>query len=450
MFGPIFVRLCASWLLLAGLTWPVPAAAGPTPATTPIPPSWSSFTSMGSTLLVGNPSCHQFNTPSQEAAGKQPQAVRRPRGILYRGLCAGVGTNGKILFNLFSTYAFPGGTWSGWQAVSGVSTLASDPGCAGPNYWDEAHWLFSVCAARTTGGRMAVYLYDGGGFEGELLLPAMIASTPSCATDLSYNPVSGYPYPGSVDTGWTVVCVARTANGALALAQYNYGYVDSAGGSIRQAPWRTGSWSVSVTLPSNGPAYSPPSCVEFDNTGGWCAWLTPGNQMSGAFIVPKNQKNYTDPDYEWGPAANLGGTLTHPPNCEFYYGALSGAGVTCFGTGENSNLYGNVYFVNPTLSPPKYQWTGWLGRIGGLVNGYSCVNAGDGNAIACGVTGLSNSGFYTNAFNSYNWQGWQQQGSGVYVGTPSCFEMSLAIVICSVHKADGTAASITGFNPASF
>jgi hypothetical protein len=363
-------------------------------------------------------------------------------------LCAGVGIDGKIIFNTFAlsqTAKGANGTWSGWKAVNPVSTLASDPRCAGPNVYDTAN-EFSVCAARTTGGKMAVYLYDAVGFEGEVVLPAYIASTPSCATDLLWN--GDGTLAGFAGTAWTVVCVARTPNGALALAQYDYGYVDPSGHSVRQAPWRAGSWAVSVTTPPDGPVYSPVSCTEFNNNGGWCAWLTGGNQVSGAFIVPKNTTNYSQPDYTWGAPIDLGGTLVRPPDCTFDH-TYGNAGVTCFGIGENSSLYGNVYYID---NSNEYHWTGWLGGIGGLVEGSTCVDFGFGSEggsggpgfVFCGATSLSGAGFWTNVLDHGGWSGWTRQGTGIYVGTPSCFEVlgQSGEAMCVVHSADGTTASI--------
>jgi len=75
----------------------------------------------------------------------------------------------------------------------------------------------------------------------------------------------------------------------------------------------------------------------------------------------------------------------------------------------NSALYVNLYSGSDWAAS---SWGGWS-DFDGLVHGYSCAYYAAINqpiGIDCGVTGLVNSGFWTNVFNGTSWGGWVQQG----------------------------------------
>jgi len=124
------------------------------------------------------------------------------------------------------------------------------------------------------------------------------------------------------------------------------------------------------------------------------------------------------------------------------------AAIACFATGTNSALYVNLYSGSDWAAS---SWGGWS-DFDGLVHGYSCAYYAAINqpiGIDCGVTGLVNSGFWTNVFNGTSWGGWVQQGTGTYIGNPACFEVDKTVspagrAMCVVVQQNGRAASITG------
>ena len=358
---------------------------GAPPWVAPASAAWSDFVPMGNTPLVGNPSCARYAEGS--------------------ALCAAVGSGGKILFDFFN-----GKKWTGWKAEGKESVLSSDPSCTGSGIYDDTFYV--ICAARAATGKMAAYQYANGSYGGEVLIPLDIASAPSCA------PLAGL----QVAVG--VLCAARTSNGQLASA-FHYE-------SAWSAPWSQ--------FPLNTPVYSPIDCAPDNEGNAICAWLTVGNAVATAQL----QFNNSNGTLAWSGVLNLSGLFSSPPVC-------SDAGITgqvgCFATGSNSSMYGSEFAGGSfTLS----NWAGW-GGFSGIVHGYGCADYGfetQVEAYACGVTGLTNSGFWTSSLSGGSWSNWVQQGTDTYIGSPSCFALTRlvepGVVMCVVLKADGTTASITG------
>ncbi len=310
-------------------------------------------------------------------------------------ICGGIGPAGQLMFSTWN-----GSKWSAWTTVSVSATSA--PSCA------NAETGQAVCAVRNSALQMVAYEYAKGAISKPLTLTATLGSAPGC----------GYSNPDSV------VCAGRGPSGHLVSEEFNPGSV-----------WAATSWI------SHGASFVVDSSVSC--TGGGtadgdmiCGWVTTGT--AGAVAM------YNSHTSTWSIGLNLGGHLTNPPVC-------AGAGVltkaACFGTGTTSNLYINSYNGS---SWSTSAWSGWDG-LGGLVQGYSCAEYGlSSHQVnwACGVTGITNSGFWTNDYNGSSWSGWVQQGTETFIGSPSCFELDVEVkpgrVMCVLRQEDGQPVSIIG------
>ncbi len=367
--------------------------------------AWSGFTGMGATPLVGNPSCARY---SEGAA-----------------LCAGVGSNGTMLFDIYK-----GGSWHGWAALANAHAVASDPSCSGPGVEDAVN-DYVICAARTAAGDLVVDQYANGAFASELLVNAdgAIGSAPSCA------PLAGRS--GALG----VACMARTPTSQLVATLYRNSGAWSAGTNWKLLGLSPGS------SPSVLPVLSAPGCAP-DNVGDVvCAWLSVANAASTVAAV-QLQPSKSNGGVVWSATASLLGEGSNPPVCT---DAGAVGQVACFTTGTSSALYGNEFSGGAFTSA---HWAGWGGGFGGLVQAYSCADYGlhgGTTSYACGVVGLVNSGFWTNTLSHVGapWSGWVQQGTVTsFTGSPSCFalrrEVTPGQVMCVVPHGNGTTSSITG------
>ena len=133
--------------------------------------------------------------------------------------------------------------------------------------------------------------------------------------------------------------------------------------------------------------------------------------------------------------SNLGGTATNPPDCT--PGAINLV-VGCFATGTDSAMYGRQYNDGAWAIG---SWPGNWGSFGGVAQSYSCAGyatSASSVTYACGALGMTTSGFFTNEYSGGNWSGWVRQGTGTYIGTPSCFTLSTSVspakVMCVATK----------------
>ncbi len=324
-----------------------------------------------------------------------PSCATESPGVAF---CAAVGPGGKLMFARNIAY-----TWTPWTSAADVVTSA--PSCT------SAGQGFVVCAARSASLELIAYLDASGTVSPGVTAKVIIGSAPGCA------PVSG---------GAGVLCAARSPSGELVGALYN--------GS---GTWASTSWTVIKAVAST--VYSPVNCTMLGDVAGdvICAWLTKGSAVATRVFAQGTGK--------WGGENDLGGTATNPPVCtadglDIYVG--------CFATGTDSALFGNLYGPGPDNTIPV--WGGW-GSFAGLVHGYSCVDDGATAAtvaFACGVTGLIDSGFWTNEYNGSSWSGWVQQGTATFIGAPSCIVFNAAVtpvqVMCVATQQNGMAVSITG------
>jgi hypothetical protein len=324
-----------------------------------------------------------------------PSCASESPGAVF---CAAVGPGGKLMFARYIAF-----TWTGW--TSAAETVTSAPSCSSASLGNV------VCAARNASLEMITYFDASGTVSSGVVAPVIIGSAPGCA------PVS---------TSGGVLCAARSPSGALVAALYN-----------GNSTFSSADWSIIQAVAST--VYSPVNCALAGDLAGdlICAWLTKGSAVA--------TRVFSAGTATWAPEGDIGGTATNPPIC-----TASGLNIYigCFATGTNSALFGNLFGPGPIKGIPA--WGGW-GSFAGLVHGYSCVDD-DATAtsvtFACGVTGLIDSGFWTNEYNGSSWSGWVQQGTTTFIGAPSCLVLNSKVspvqVMCVITKQNGMAVSITG------
>jgi hypothetical protein len=123
------------WLVLAACLLPVHSTWA----------SWSGFVSMGTTVVIGDPSCTLLTE------GK--------------AICAARGLNQTMLVNEFS-----GTAWSGWKTIAGVIT--SSPSCTGDGLGNV------FCGAVNTTSVLAVAKFNGTAWSALTTVGGQLTSTP--------------------------------------------------------------------------------------------------------------------------------------------------------------------------------------------------------------------------------------------------------------------------------
>ena len=326
-------------------------------ATSPAWAAWSSFLTMGSTVVVADASC---------ATPKSGQIV-----------CAVRSLQNTLVVNIFN-----GTKWTGWTALPGVATaVTSNPGCAD----DGAGKV--ICGARGATSALVATVFNGTAFGSLTTAGGQITSAPSCA---------------ALSAG-KVVCVARSASGGLTSSVFN-GTAWSAFASITTpaysapgcAPDRAGnaiclfltntsavlaaryngtSWTPAINI--GGRASGEPICTEF-GVAGKVACFARGTDTA-LWGIQFNGGTWSTAGWSlWG---SLGGLVESKASCALLVGPSQ---IVCGVQGTvDGALYGNQY--NGTT------WLGWV-RVGGTILGTpACTKLASGKAL-CAVTGVNNQG----------------------------------------------------------
>ena len=320
-------------------------------------------------------------------------------------ICAAIGPGSQLMYNIWN-----GSQWRAWAFLPGVVTSA--PSCSGAGVGSNPSTGKVVCAARDGGLNLMAFLFTGGKpSAASVTVDVALGSAPSC-TPLSGNSVHS-----------AVLCAGRSPAGQLVAALY-----DGTG------TWTSASWTT--IAPKFYAVNSAVSCTEAGPSAGEaiCAWLTKGSAVEAALFNGK----------AWGAEVDLGGEATNPPACFGYFGYSAGAAY-CFVTGADSAMWNDLY------DPNANNWSGWS-TLYGQVHGFSCGLYGAEGIGACAVTGLTNSGFWTNEVALGLWGSWAQQGAGAYIGAPSCLWLNPGQgvrpeVLCVVTQENGQAASTLDVGP---
>ena len=304
-------------------------------------------------------------------------------------VCAALGSGSTMMVARFN-----GSTWGGWTHFSGV--LTTSPSCA------TIAAGRVVCASRNAGLQMVAYLFSGGTWTAPLVVQNDLTSAPSCAALASGK----------------AICAARSGSGGIVSAVY--------GGS----GWTSGSWT------------SAPFVSEALYSGIQCTTDTVGHAIC-AYLSRGSATTVREFGTAWSGGLNIGGTATRPPSCTE---AGVGGKVACFATGTNSELFGQA-FAGGSFTAAN--WGGYR-AIGGLVNAFSCTQDGQKAGLVryvCGVTALTDSGFYTSEYDGTFWSAFAARG-GTFIGAPNCFALNRSVtpgrVMCVLTTNATKAVSIVG------
>jgi hypothetical protein len=328
------------------------------------------------------------------ALESDPSCARESEGI---ALCAAIGPGSKI----FAT-RWNGTSWTAWFAPTG-GVMTSAPSCT------SAANNHVICAARNSGLQLTAFEETSNQYAPFISLGIGLRTAPSCTLLV-------------VGVG-KVLCAGPNSAGHLVGATY-----DGSGN------WSSASWTK--LAPVSAAAYSSVNCAPGGDATGEaiCVWLTTANATVAELF------NGT----AWNGQVNIGGNASNPPVCTGE-GNGGGSGVDCFTTGTNNELFVNAY---DGIGLSLGDWSGYA-PLGGEVGRFSCarfIQTGNVLNIACGVTALLDTGFDTDDYNA-GWGGYTRQGSGTYIGNPSCFAINLGTpgrVMCVVTQPNGQAASIIG------
>jgi hypothetical protein len=322
--------------------------------------TWSGFRSLGTTKVVGKPSCVQLGTDEV--------------------MCVAQSQQHTLMTNQFSKNA-----WSGWTNLSG--TVTSDPSCID----DGTGNVF--CGALSATNTLTGTLFNGKKWSSLTDSGGLIDSGPSCAL---------------LDAG-RVLCGARSQTGALTTSVFNgttWGKFSSQGSGLLNAPACTGDDHGNVICEANAMVNKATTTIAdlFDGAR-WQGVLT----LGGYFIDPPICM-----------AVGKKGTVEGGVAC-FVLGGNDAVWVNQFnGNGWNTGdwtswgqITGNVYpgayscalessdnivcgFINVQDSL-FYEQTftngGWTGynKVGGspFIAGPSCASFATGK-VMCVLIGLNN------------------------------------------------------------
>ena len=323
--------------------------------------TWSGFRSLGTTKVVGKPSCAQLSASEV--------------------MCLARSQTSTLMVNEFSN-----GAWSGWSDLSG--TVTSDPSCVN----DGSDTIF--CGATSATNTLTGTLFNGKKWSSLIDSGGLIASSPSCA----------FLHAGKV------LCGARSVSGALTTSVFNgtaWSKFSTQAAALLSAPACTGDGNGNVICEANAIVNGATNSIAnlFDGLK-WQGFLTlNGYFINRPFCLALGVKGSVEGevwcftlggnDVMWvdGFSGNgwSGGSwggwrqgitgLVYPDGASC---ALIAAGsIACgFANVQDSLLYANTWTGS--------NWTGYV-KVGGpaIIAGPSCTTLASGKAM-CVVVGLNN------------------------------------------------------------
>jgi len=333
------------WLVLVACLLPVHSAWA----------SWSGFVSMGTTVVIGDPSCTLLTD------GK--------------AICAARGLNQTLLVNEFN-----GSKWSGWTSIAGVIT--SNPSCTGDGLGNV------FCGAVSTTSALAVAKFNGTAWSALVPVGGQLTSTPSCTSFAAGK----------------VVCVARSITGGLTATVFNgasWGAFSNLAAKTTSAPSCTSngagdaicavlgitgteyntlvtrfngsSWNAFLNI--LGIATSDPDCID-DEKGGEVSCFARGTTTS---LYGNTFDGRSWSTTSWVGWEDLGGYVSKP-SCA----PVSSFNLVCavIGIADPTNALYVDQFNGAVWSP--------LERLGSTGIGTpSCTTLGNGKVL-CSIVGVNN------------------------------------------------------------
>lgn len=322
--------------------------------------TWSGFRSLGTTKVVGKPSCVQL------AAGQV--------------MCVAQSQQHTLMTNQFSNNA-----WSGWTNLSG--TVTSDPSCIG----DGTGNVF--CGASSATSTLTGTLFNGTKWSSLIDSSGPIDSRPSCALLVAGK----------------VLCGARSQTGALTTSVFNgttWGKFSNQASGLINAPACTGDeagnviceanaivnnatttiadlfdgarWQGALTL--GGYFIDPPFCIAVDKKGtvegGVACFVLGGNDA--VWVNRFNGNGWNTGDWTgWGQIT--GNVYPGAGSCALE----SSDTIVCGFINVQDSLFYEQTFINGN-------WAGY-NKVGGspFTAGPACATFAT-NKVMCVVVGLNN------------------------------------------------------------
>ena len=316
--------------------------------------AWTSAASMGTTVVLSDPSCA---SPSTGLA-----------------VCAARGVGQTLIVNQWS-----GTKWAVWKTIAG--TVTSNPSCAA----DGAGSV--ICGVRNATGGLSAAVYNGTTWGVLTSVGGTLTSEPSCAQltvgdvlCVGRSTAGGYTSSFFNGTVWSAFkTLAGTTVSAPGCGS------DGTGGVVCISTSTTYSWSV-VAARFAGAAWSTfiniggssgagrYSCTPL---GGTLGLLTCFSRGSGGGLFADNYKGGAWAATSWSGWGGLGGNVNPGSSC-----AQTATGeLACGSVASDAGLW--VTSFNGT------GWSGWL-KIGtATYNGNPGCASIEGGKVLCAVVGVN-------------------------------------------------------------
>jgi hypothetical protein len=316
--------------------------------------AWTSAASMGTTVVLSDPSCA---SPSTGLA-----------------VCAARGVGQTLIVNQWS-----GTKWAVWKTIAG--TVTSNPSCAA----DGAGSV--ICGVRNATGGLSAAVYNGTTWGVLTSVGGTLTSEPSCAQltvgdvlCVGRSTAGGYTSSFFNGTVWSAFkTLAGTTVSAPGCGS------DGTGGVVCISTSTTDSWSV-VAARFAGAAWSTfiniggssgagrYSCTPL---GGTLGLLTCFSRGSGGGLFADNYKGGAWAATSWSGWGGLGGNVNPGSSC-----AQTATGeLACGSVASDAGLW--VTSFNGT------SWSGWL-KIGtATYNGNPGCASIEGGKVLCAVVGVN-------------------------------------------------------------
>jgi hypothetical protein len=216
----------AHWIVFTATLLLVPLASA----------TWTAYRTMGTTPVVGEPSCVNFGSG--------------------QAICVARGQQHTLMANQFGKNA-----WSGWIALSGLVT--SDPSCVNDGTGSI------VCGVTTATNTAAALVFDGTNWTAPIDSLVVTTSAPSCALVRSGR----------------VLCAARTLSGGLTESVFKamtWGKFLNTSATLTSAPACAGDTDGDVICLANGIVNNVNTVVANRYNGSkWDGFLSLGGAVSG-------------------------------------------------------------------------------------------------------------------------------------------------------------------------
>ena len=316
--------------------------------------AWTSAVSMGTAIVLSDPSCASPST-----------------GLV---VCAARGVGQTLIVNQWS-----GTKWAVWKTIAG--TVTSNPSCAA----DGAGSV--ICGVRNATGGLSAAVYNGTTWGVLTSVGGTLTSEPSCAQltvgdvlCVGRSTAGGYTSSFFNGTVWSAFkTLAGTTVSAPGCGS------DGTGGVVCISTSTTYSWSV-VAARFAGAAWSTfiniggssgagrYSCTPL---GGTLGLLTCFSRGSGGGLFADNYKGGAWAATSWSGWGGLGGNVNPGSSC-----AQTATGeLACGSVASDAGLW--VTSFNGT------SWSGWL-KIGtATYNGNPGCASIEGGKVLCAVVGVN-------------------------------------------------------------